>query len=298
MLVTEPFHTVLRAAISARGLSLERLRDRLLQRGVSVSMATLSHWQSGRSQPERSRSLLAIRHLEEILETREGELLGLVPHPRPRGVRRRPEGEAPIAELWSADRSLPGLWLDFQTDWDQWLIRLSHHDVVRVRGLGTGQHIHTRLTLRADKDGADRWVLVHFNDSRGGAAPSITGLRHCVVGRSAYDVDQGYVVAEILFDRTLLRGETITLEFEVVTEGGQSRFDYFERKLRFPVREYLAEVQFVGEAVPVRYRSYQATSALQPATRFRELSLDPSRCVHTLLVDANPGVYGIRWDWP
>ena len=47
------FADVLRAAIQARGLGLERIRERLLAHGVSVSMATLSYWQSGRSQPER-----------------------------------------------------------------------------------------------------------------------------------------------------------------------------------------------------------------------------------------------------
>jgi hypothetical protein len=47
------FAEVLREAIRARGLGLERIRERLLAHGVSVSMATLSYWQSGRSRPER-----------------------------------------------------------------------------------------------------------------------------------------------------------------------------------------------------------------------------------------------------
>lgn len=45
------FARVLRAAIQARGLGLERIRDRLRVQGISVSLATLSYWQSGRSRP-------------------------------------------------------------------------------------------------------------------------------------------------------------------------------------------------------------------------------------------------------
>jgi hypothetical protein len=60
-----PFAGALRAAIQASGLSLDRLQHRLRERGVTISVATLSYWQSGRSQPQRSQSLVALRHLEE-----------------------------------------------------------------------------------------------------------------------------------------------------------------------------------------------------------------------------------------
>lgn len=45
------FAEVLRHAIEARGLGLERIRDHLRGRGVTASAATSSYWQSGRSQP-------------------------------------------------------------------------------------------------------------------------------------------------------------------------------------------------------------------------------------------------------
>jgi len=79
------FADVLRAAIQARGLGLERIRERLLVQGVSVSMATLSYWQSGRSRPERRDSLAAVALLEEVLELPVGTLSGSLGPPRPRG---------------------------------------------------------------------------------------------------------------------------------------------------------------------------------------------------------------------
>lgn len=73
-----PFAVSLRAAIRARGLGLERIRYRLRARGTPVSLATLSHWQSGRCQPERPESLAALAALEEILEVPRGSLTGLL----------------------------------------------------------------------------------------------------------------------------------------------------------------------------------------------------------------------------
>ncbi len=63
----DSFADVLRLAIDARGLSLERITDHLAGRGVSVSAATLSYWQSGRSVPGRKSSLAALPHLEAVL---------------------------------------------------------------------------------------------------------------------------------------------------------------------------------------------------------------------------------------
>jgi hypothetical protein len=84
LLATGPFAAALRAAIRARGLGLERIRYRLRGRGVSISLATLSHWQSGRCRPERPESLLALCHIEEVLEVPSGSLTNLLGPPRSR----------------------------------------------------------------------------------------------------------------------------------------------------------------------------------------------------------------------
>ena len=61
------FADVFRDALRRRGLSLERVRHRLQTQGIGISLATLSYWQRGRSQPERAKSLRAVDALEEIL---------------------------------------------------------------------------------------------------------------------------------------------------------------------------------------------------------------------------------------
>jgi hypothetical protein len=69
-------------AIQASGLTLESLRQRLGERGIRVSVATLSYWQAGRSRPERADSIEAVGVLEEILGLRAGGLTELL-QPRP-----------------------------------------------------------------------------------------------------------------------------------------------------------------------------------------------------------------------
>lgn len=78
LLETGPFALALRTAIRVRGLGLERIQYRLRRRGVPVSLATLSHWQSGRSRPDRPNSFAALAVLEQILRVPSGALLRLL----------------------------------------------------------------------------------------------------------------------------------------------------------------------------------------------------------------------------
>jgi hypothetical protein len=67
VLSQDDFSVTLRAAIVASGLPLDRIRHRLQLRNVTVSVPTLSKWQSGSRRPERPESLRAITELEDVL---------------------------------------------------------------------------------------------------------------------------------------------------------------------------------------------------------------------------------------
>lgn len=75
------FQKRLGAAIQQRGLSLARIRDRLGQQGMAVSIATLIHWTSGRSRPTRASSLEIMRAREIMLGTEPGWLVAEIPGP-------------------------------------------------------------------------------------------------------------------------------------------------------------------------------------------------------------------------
>jgi len=55
-----PFHHALSVAISARGLTLEQLKNRLAAHGIHLSTATLSYWKNGRRLPTRLDSLRGV----------------------------------------------------------------------------------------------------------------------------------------------------------------------------------------------------------------------------------------------
>lgn len=73
------------AAVARRGRTLSWIQQRLADSGFKVSVATLSYWQSGRSEPGRRTSLGAIEVLEDVLEVPRDSLRHRLAGPKPRG---------------------------------------------------------------------------------------------------------------------------------------------------------------------------------------------------------------------
>ena len=122
---------VLRAAIQASGLSLNRIQFRLQERGLMVSSATLSYWQSGRRRPTRQESVLVVRTLEDVLRVPEGTLTGLL---EPPGARRRP-GPRPgarVEALWRDPPTAEAVREHLSGGWEAGLARISVHDRYEV----------------------------------------------------------------------------------------------------------------------------------------------------------------------
>ena len=163
------FADALRSAIDHRGLALERVRDHLAQRGVCVSVATLSYWQSGRSQPGRKASLAAIPHLEHVLGLDPGTLLHTLPATRDR-VRRTPVRE--LGVLWPEPSRIDILGR-LDTRWDADLDRVTLHDVLRIGPDRRQVGLTVRQVLRARVDGPDRRVVMHSQDDTAAALPEI-----------------------------------------------------------------------------------------------------------------------------
>lgn len=294
----DPFADALRAAIAARGLGLERIRQRLLARGTEISVAALSYWQSGRSRPERRDSLRAVRHLEEVLELAPGSLTELLGERRPRGRRTRRAADAPtLEELWpDRERVEPVLSL---VDRDEALTRLTLHIAVEVaadRGVRT---VRTRQVLRAERDGADRWVTVH-DLSRPGPAPRIVPIRSCALGRVVRLEDDGVVAAELVFDRALARGETIVVEYASVVDGPPypRGDDTYCSQFRTPVRDYAVEVRFDPAALPASVRRYAVKPDSPHPVEHQRMPVSPDGYTHAVALGFGPGMFCVAWEWP
>ncbi|MCP2169473.1 helix-turn-helix domain-containing protein [Goodfellowiella coeruleoviolacea] len=299
LLTTGPFPEALRAAIKASRLSLDRVQHRLALRGVSISVATLSYWQSGRRRPERPESLEALRQLEAVLGVPQSGLSALLGPPRPRGRRCRPSSLMPIDALWDCPERVASLLAQVDTSSDSRLGRISQHDRCEVASDGGMKSTRVTQILRAEQDGPDRYVAV-FETEGATEVSRLTALRNCHVGRTAIDPTTNMLVAELMFERPLARGETLIMEYQLDNPGPPypAGNQCWARKFRVPVREYVLEVRFAPAALPVRCQQYSMLAGEEVPARQRNLTLDRSGGVHAVALGFGPGVFGIRWDLP
>ena len=292
---TARFADTLRAAIQASGLSLNRIEHRLRERGQAVSSATLSYWQSGLRQPSRHDSLLVVRALEEILRLPSGSLAALL-RPVATRRRRRPYRDAHAEALWDDAATAAAVQAHKRSGWDADLVRLSQHDRCEVGPDRRIRRTWHRQVLRADVDGPDRWVIVVL-DPPGEPPPQVRPLARCRLGAVVHERDTRLLVAELMFDRVLSRGDTVVFEYELryARHGVRSREgDRYVRMCRFPVREHVVEVKFSPAAVPARCEWYAAPAS--GPERVHELPLR-SPYAHAVGIDVPPGRHGIRWHW-
>ncbi|MEU5882633.1 helix-turn-helix transcriptional regulator [Spirillospora sp. NPDC047279] len=290
------FDAALRAAIRARGLSLERLHARLAGRGIRVSLASLSNWQRGRCRPERSNSLHAVRALEEILGVPAESLVSLLGPPRPRGrwVRHVP-GALPYRDICEVHGSVDRLLGQIENRDDGRLEWVSCHERFTVGPGREERTVRTRLVLRARAGGVDRHVALHHNQE--GVLPGLQRVAYCRPGRVRTDPDEGVTAAELLFERPLERGETYVVEYEFGYSEGGPPSDSYSRWFRFPAHEYLLQVHFDPAALPARCHRYRQPNVSTPPADVAELRLTGRHMAHIAEQNVKPGVHGIRWEW-
>lgn len=319
-----PFPAALRAAINASGLSLDRIQHRLQARGVRVSVATLSYWQSGRRRPERPESLQALAELEAVLQVAPSALSSLLGPPRPRGRRGRTMQLPPLHSMWTPQVHAAELLRAVDARDDSMLSRLSQYDNCTVDANRRLASMRSRQVLRAEAEGMDRWVLVYDWEGTPSAVPVLSGLRNCRLGRVVTHPGASLLVAELVFERALNRGETLIIDYEVHNDGGEVGIagDSHSRKFRLPVREYVLEVRFDPAELPARCVQFTNPTAPQPSTprptgaqppapqsstsqpstsqpsAAKHLPLSGSGETHAVGLDLPPGEFGIRWEWP
>lgn len=280
------FADTLQRAIEQRGLSLERIQAHLGDRGVAVSVATLSYWKSGRSQPGRRASLRTVKHLEAVLKVEPGGLVSSLPTTRQR-ARRKPLPA--IDSLWKAP-SPAAVLHRLDTRWDADLDRIMLHDRLRLGKDRRQLSMTVRQALRARRDGPDRRVVLHQMDDTTVPLPRLDILRGASLGRLERDETGGVLGAELHFCQPLLRGETVIVEYELTWERGGPEDTSYMRKLRTPLRELLLEVEFEPSTHPTRITAFSGD-------RESPVSLDVEHRATVVHTDSAPGPTGLRWSW-
>ncbi|MFE1287980.1 hypothetical protein [Streptomyces sp. NPDC058751] len=292
-----PFHVALRAAITARGLPLQRVQHHLSRYGVRVGVTSLSYWQQGARRPQRPESLRAVRALEEILHLPDESLIRLLAEAEERSDPERPAGRS-YRSLVEASGALERLLAELESPLDGGLHTLGHHERVRI---GSRRELLSRESqhiVRAHKDGVDRYVAIHHGDP--GCAPdrtTVRALENCRTGRVRWHRDTGVLVAELLFDTRLRAGDTFLFRyaFEDGTAGASSEY---VRGFGFAGGQYALQVHFAENALPVRCHRFTQHSAAAPRSGRQELPLSGRhRSVHLVEPRVRSGILGIGWDW-
>ncbi|MFF0522727.1 helix-turn-helix domain-containing protein [Actinomadura nitritigenes] len=329
------FAEAFRQAVQASGLTLERIRHRLGRRGLTVSVATLSHWQRGRSRP-RSRAAVAI--LEEVLGVAPGTLTGPLDEAGPAPAPARgggPSGAAPASpaaagELWPDPRRYADLVGQLDRSGDHRLERLSVHDVYRLDADGPRWTLSVRAVLRAAGDDVDRVVCVHRTgpdapqgDAPAGDAPAgdvpaggapiggdpaepagpgegaaeLSAVRYCRPGRVR--AGGGLMAFELVFDRVLTAGETAVIEYDLRPSGPDPGGppDGYDRRFSRPVHHYVAIVQFGAGRLPARCYGFTADGPLAPRRRLGELWIGTSGSANIAVGPVRHGIVGVEWEW-
>ena len=292
-----PFHVALRAAITARGLPLQRVQHHLSRYGVKVGVTSLSYWQQGARRPQRPESLRAVRALEEILQLPDESLIRLLAEADEHTGPERPGGRSYRAHV-EASGVLERLLAELESPVDGGLHTIGHHEVVRIGGhrelLGRESH----HIVRAHRDGVDRYVAVHHGDP--GSTPeraAVRALENCRTGRVRWHHETGILVAELLFDTRLRAGDTFLFRygFEDGTAGVSSEY---VRGFGFAGGQYALQVRFAEGAVPVRCHRFTQHSAAAPRSGRQQLPLSGlHRSVHLVEPRVRSGIVGIGWDW-
>lgn len=289
----EEFPSALRAAITARGLSLERVRRSLAERGVRVSVATLSYWQTGRSRPERASSLAALGPLEEVLDVPRGFLASKVAFARGEAA-----GQSSHYQLADAVERLPEDWnvagaalAQLGLDGDDGLTRVSIHDRLEMRADGTEKTHQVRTVLLARRDGVDR-LGVWYDREEPGAYPIVRTETNCRLGRVLEFREYTGVVAELLLERPLRAGETTIIEHRLESFGESHPQQGFWRAVVREVREIAIEVRFDPVRLPV---SAEQVSTVDGVEHARPLVVGTP--LQALFLDCSPGVHAVRWSW-
>ena len=298
VLKTGPFADALRVAIRDRGLSLDRLQQRLASRGARVGTATLSCWQKGTRHPERPASLRAVSVLEEVLDLPTGSLLVLLGPPKPRGPHAGlPQGTRTYSQVMVRPASVLALLAELGTTADGKLHFAAQHESIYIGADRSCRRREMFQVLRAHQDGVDRYIAFVTPDPGADLDRlEVRAMENCRVGRVRRDREGGVLAAELLFDLALRSGETHLIHYEVVDHSWVDSREY-ERGFRFPAGQYAVQVLFSPEALPVACWSYRRKDVSRPEQETAELTLTGHHGVHLNVDPVPPGVVGIRWEW-
>lgn len=239
--------------------------------------------------------MAALIRLEQIVAVPPGALAALLGPRRARG-RMVHAGAPDLAALYQDPDPIALLLGEFDTGSDDRLVRLSQYERLKVGPDGRLRELYSRALVRAAADGVSSSIVIDQADA--GHASVIRPLRGCTLGAVRTRPEAGLVIAELRLPRPLRRGEPLVMEYVVEFTPPFPRDSDSTRRLRLPIREHVIDVEFTRPMLPARCVQFTAPHREDAGRTERVLTLDERDRVCAMGIDLDPGVIGVRWEWP
>lgn len=291
------FASTLRAAVADSGMTLGELVQELRRRDLSVSTATLSTWQTGRTVPARHRSVPVIRELERLLHLPEGELLG-----RTTLAADVPSGSRP-PDLNPTGSVLRAWAEEIRTDWD-----LPDESAFTPELLLTRVSVSDRSWrryefehhLRCLLDGADRHLLVlgRAPFSQDLDVPPLEAVSGCEIGRTAQAGEAGSALAvELLLPRPMRHGELWRVRVRTTTaeHSPSDRLLVLSRPGALTIGQVVFEGQLPDVACRLAGRVEEGRVVLESGRDYLPVTGDSLTA--TLSPEETGRATELRWAW-
>lgn len=289
-----PFANAFSQAVERRGVSLAWLQQRLGALGTPVSLATLSYWRSGRSQPEHATSLDALSVLDDLLYLPPGHLKSQLSPSRRQGPRRKVRTYGELHQDIRPARSLIQT-MGYAPESPVLLEESTMHLTLDVDDNKWGGLMHCRSVWRAlAPDARGHPDVIELENPQDGP-PEFAAVSGCSLGQTHFDSEQGVYAYELLLDRQLGVGETAVTEYTLAFPGKAQIDTFFSQDLTWKVSELVLWVRFHPQMLPISCEAYVEDPA--GATIARPLSLSGTTSAHHVVNNFGPAVVGIRWNW-
>lgn len=283
---------LLRRAITARGVTLAWLHERLTAHGNPVSMATLSYWRSGARRPEGAQSRAALDSIEELLHLAPGTLtrhLGPTIRIGPVGAPRFPLVqedllEAAVIEAFAAlDSTLPETSRDVST-----------HSVTEVGPDGAMTSRTTRTLIQAVVGEVATVPYLELSPGVPTPAPYFRAISGAHVTK-LYSHPSGEVHGALFeLERPLGPAQTGLLEWSMDLPPDYPPAMETGHGVSRQSRELLLWTRFHPDALPDWIEETEETPS---GTVHTPLSLDGGTTIHQIRRRFGPGMLILRWGY-
>ncbi|MGP5921029.1 helix-turn-helix domain-containing protein [Brachybacterium alimentarium] len=287
------FARTLRAEIERSGLSLTQISQRLRARGRTVSVATLSNWQSARSIPGSESSLGVVAALEDLLGFAPDSFADLIGSPRLTG--RAVRGTRFVGRRGSKEVFRDALTaLGFGSS-ERYAHERVFHQLAIIDSSQDIQQFTSRITVRALESGVCRLPAVHvLDESEPNVAPNYVALEGCTVGRQVAWPERRTYGVEFLIDGILNAGQVASFAYRVEMHAKARDVAGTFYSLARRAHDVLLEAEFRGAEKPLYYERYRRTEVAESVVPVR---LDQRDRVQLVESRFGPGSFGLRWVW-